>query len=412
MHVLLICDAYPPEVRSASLLTYDFASALTERGHRVTVVTTYPKYNLADGPARAYPTDVVENGVRVIRLETLPIHKVGTIRRGIGELSLPAAFSSRIKALVRENVDVIEVYSPPLPLAIAGWLLKRHYRCPLVLNVQDLFPQNALDLGLVRQGPVFWGLLALERMAYAAADRITVHSEGNRRFLLERRKLSPAKAVVVSNWVDPSAFQRAATDEPGKYRQRFGLGSDFVMLFAGVLGPAQGLDVVVDAAWELRDETGLRVLLVGDGTEKSRLLERCKARGQTNVQFEHFVSKDEYPKLLAECDAGLVSITADYHTPVVPGKLLGYMAGGIPVLAALNAESDGHSILRDSGAGISVAGNDVTGLAAAMRRLRDDPSLRAGMGERGRQYAMEHFDRARCIAQYEQLFTNLIEPHK
>jgi glycosyltransferase involved in cell wall biosynthesis len=141
-------------------------------------------------------------------------------------------------------------------------------------------------------------------------------------------------------------------------------------------------------------------------------VERCRARAQANVQFENFVSKDEYPKLLAECDAGLVSITSEYHTPVVPGKLLGYMAGGIPVLAALNVESDGHSILRESEAGYSVAGNDVTGLAAAMRRLRDDPPLRATMGERGRRYAMEHFDRARCIAQYEQLFTTLIQKHK
>jgi glycosyltransferase involved in cell wall biosynthesis len=412
MHVLLICDAYPPEVRSASLLTFDFASALTERGHRVTVVTTYPQYNLAAGAARDYPLDTTENGVRVIRLRTLPIHKVGFLKRGVGEMSLPFTFASRIKELVRDTVDVIEVYSPPLPLAMAGWMLKRHYDCPLVVNVQDLFPQNALDLGLVRNGPVFWGLLALERAAYAAADMITVHSVGNRNFLLEKRNLAPAKATVVSNWVDPRAFTRATTTEPGKYRRQFNLGADFVMLFAGVLGPAQGLDVVVDAAWELRSESGLRVLLVGDGTEKTRLVEKVKSRGQQNVQFENFVSKDEYPKLLAECDAGLVSITAEYHTPVVPGKLLGYMAGGIPVLAALNLESDGHSILRDSGAGYSVAGNDVAGLAAAMRRLRDDSSLRSQMGERGRRYAMEHFDRARCIAQYEQLFTTLIERHQ
>lgn len=411
MHVLLLCDAYPPEVRSASVLTFDFASALIERGHRVTVVTTYPKYNLAAGATKDYPVDTVENGVRVIRLHTLPIHMVGAIKRGIGELSLPATFVSKIAALVKEKVDVIEVYSPPLPLAIAGWMLKKKYGCPLVLNVQDLFPQNALDLGMVRNGPVFWGLLALERMAYAAADAITVHSAGNRNFLLEKRSVSPKKAHVVSNWVDPVAFKLATSDEPGAYRRRYALGTDFVMLFAGVLGPAQGLGVVVDAAWELRNEAGIKVLLVGDGVEKKRLVERCASRGQTNVQFENFVSKDEYPKLLSECDAGLVSITAEYHTPVVPGKLLGYMAGGIPVIAALNTESDGHSILRDSGGGYSVAGNDVSGLAAAMLRLRNDSALRAQMGERGRRYAMEHFDRARCIAQYETLFSTLIQHH-
>jgi len=369
MHVLLICDAYPPEVRSASVLTFDFATALKERGHAVTVLTGYPRYNLAED-ASQYPEDSVEAGIRVLRVRTAPIKMVHPVRRGLAELTLPSRFASAMRA-VREPVDVIEVYSPPLPLALAGWRLKRRYRCPMVLNVQDLFPQNALDLGIVRRGPVYAGLLALERLAYRCADAITVHSSGNRDFLISRRGQDSDHVHVISNWVDPSQFATsgAAALTGGSYRRRWGLERRFALLFAGVLGPAQGLDTVIDAAWQARDVEDLVVLLVGDGTEKNRLIERCQARGQTNVRFEHFVSKDEYPKLLAECDVGLVSLAGSYHTPVVPGKLLGYMAAGVPALAALNGESDGHIILAESGAGISVPAGDAAALAAAMRRL-------------------------------------------
>ncbi len=410
MHVLLLCDAYPPEVRSASVLTFDFASALRDRGHRVTVATSYPQYNIAAGEdASAYPTDAVEDDIRVLRVRTLPIHKVHPIRRGIGELGLPIQFASRVRAAISDAVDIIEVYSPPLPLALAGWMLKRHYACPMVLNVQDLFPQNALDLGLVRNGPILWALLGLERAAYRMADAVTVHSPGNRQFLMERRALEPGLVHVISNWVDASQLGVTHPPANGPFRARYGIADKFVLVFAGVLGPAQGLDVVVDAAWEVRDVGDLTVLLVGDGTEKRRLMDRCAARQQTNVRFEGFVSKDAYPLLLAECDVGIVSITSRYHTPVVPGKLLGYMAAGVPVLAALNAESDGHIILAESGAGISVPGSDVAGLATAMRTLRDDPALRAAMSERGRQYALQHFDRSHCVAQYEQLFKTLTQ---
>src|SRR5437870_1407092 len=98
MHVLLLCDAYPPEVRSASQLTLDFAIALRDLGHRVTVVTTYPQYNLAADAQAEYPPDCMENGIRVIRVRTLPIHKVNPVRRGIGELSLPYRFVCEVLA--------------------------------------------------------------------------------------------------------------------------------------------------------------------------------------------------------------------------------------------------------------------------------------------------------------------------
>lgn len=407
MHVLLLSIAYPPEVRSASTLTYDFARGLRARGHKVTVVTGYPRYNLPAGTPEHFAAVTDEDGVRVIRVRTLPVHKVPIVQRGFGELALPYHFVTAALQYVDAPVDVIEMYSPPLTLGVAGWILKKRLGAPLVVNVQDLFPQNAVDLGIVKNPVVLAGLRALERTVYAGADAITVHSVGNGKYLVERRGQPEAKVKVIPNWVEPTAFDIPTGIVTNGFLQRYGLQGKFVLLFAGVLGPAQGLDVLIDAAHEVRDESSIAVLFVGDGMAKAKLMARCESRGQTNVRFEHFISKDEYPNLLAECHVGLVSITSSYHTPVVPGKLQGYMAGGVPVLAALNVESDGHQILTDSQAGLSVLGGDSRRLAENIRRLYSDPNLCAEMGARGRAYALEHFNKNHCVGLYERLFQEL-----
>lgn len=406
MHVLLLSIAYPPEVRSASLLTMEFAQALRTRGHRVSVVTSYPGYNLPEAArGRQFNEVMDEDGISVVRVKSMAVHKVGLIKRGIAELSLPSVFAAAARRHVRPPVNVIEVYSPPLTLGVAGASLKRTFRCPLVVNVQDLFPENAVDLGMMGRGPAYWMFRTIEQRVYRAADAITVHSPGNRRFLLDRRGQAADHVMVVPNWIDPAPFDAAS--RTGRFRAKYGLGDRFVVLFAGVLGPAQGLDVVVDAAHQLQDLPDVRFLLVGDGTEKARLVQKTRARGQTNVQFEPFVSERDYPSLVKDADVGLLSITDRYHTPVVPGKMLGYMGGGLAVIAALNRESDGHAILRESGAGISVMGDDAPGLANAVRRVRSDTAERARMAAAGRAYVAEHFDRDRCVGLYETLFEGL-----
>lgn len=404
MHVVLLSIAYPPEVRSASLLTFDFASELVKRGHEVTVVTGWPGTNIAaSDQQRTFETVMIEDGVRVVRVRSLPVYKVSRFVRGIGELALPIAFA--IAALRHaKKADIIEVYSPPLTLAFAGAFLKRIYRCPMILNAQDMFPQNMIDLGWIRPGAALSALLAMEKLAYRGADAITVHSPGNRDFLVDQRGQSSAKVRVIPNWVDTDDFDGKSA---GTYRSQLGLNGAFVAIFAGVMGPAQGLERIVDAANELRHLPDLRILIAGDGIEKPGLVERCRARGQANVLFTDFVSKDEYPALLAECDLGLVSITSDYRTPVVPGKMMGYMASGLPVLAALNRESDGHGMLRESGAGLSVLSDDVQSVAAALEKLYRDRAGAAEMGRRGREYVTQNFNRERCVGMYDALFSEL-----
>lgn len=407
MHILLVSIAYPPEIRSASQLTFEFASELIKLGHQVTVLTSYPRYNLSKESREIdYETSSIEEGVSVIRIKSLPVHKVPLIVRGIGELTLPFVFALYAKQYVKKPVDIIEVYSPPLTLGLAGSILKKYFKAPLIVNVQDLFPQNAVDIGLIKNRTIVGFFRLIEKIVYRISDLVTVHSKGNRRFLITARKQPESKVRVIPNWIDATPFISAK--KTGKFQKRFGLEGKFVLLFAGVLGPAQGLDVIIDAAMKLNNIKEVLFLFVGDGTEKKQLQRKSESLGLTNVQFEPFVSLDEYPSLVKDCDVGLLSITPLYRTPVVPGKLLGYMAGGLPVISSLNKESDGHDILRESGAGIPVISGDIPGLVEAVLRLNNDRDICARMGGKGLEYVQRHFSRRHCVSLYTNLFKHLL----
>lgn len=406
MNILIMTDSYPPEIRSASHLMQELAEDLSARGHKVAVITATPRYNLVqDTKPIKFQPNCYENGVQVIRVNTLPIHKVGLIVRGIGQLTLPYIFYKAAMRWIKEDIDIIIVYSPPLPLGMAGIWLKKYFKAKLILNIQDIFPQNAIDLKEMKNTFIIAFFEWLERKTYRGADVITVHSEGNRIFLTDKKNNSMKKIQLIHNWVDVRIFESISSN--GKFKQRYGLDSKFILLFAGVIGPAQGLDIILDAASELRDKSDIVFLLVGDGTERARLMKQARTMGLKNVHFQPFVSKDDYPALVKESDVGLVCLSQKNKTSVVPGKLTSYMAGGIPILAILNKESDGHHIITEGKCGISIQAGDKKTFIEAILRLRNDQKLRQEMGEQGNLFVKKHFPKEICINKYEKIFNEL-----
>ena len=125
-----------------------------------------------------------------------------------------------------------------------------------------------------------------------------------------------------------------------------------------------------------------------------------------NIAFHNFVGKDQYPALVSSVDAGLISLSNENKTPVVPGKLLGYMAAGKPVIAALNRESDGHNIISEAGCGYSVVHGDMTKFTSAMRKLHAQRRS-TGMGLNGRKYLLENYTKEICVTKYEDIFQQL-----
>lgn len=406
-NILLVTDSYPPEVRSASHLMEELAQGLKNEGYGVTVLTTMPRYNLAESvKCKKFE---IEDGVHVIRAKSLALHKVNFVMRGISQLLLPLILYLNLKKHAPYPFDIVVVYSPPLPLGLLGLWLKRYHKAKFIINLQDIFPQNAIDLGIMRNPMIISFFEWLEKKLYEGADVITVHSEGNKVFLLKKKKLKEAKVCVIHNWIDIKPFERTGTKNLS-LNSEFGPDLKFTLLFAGVLGPSQGLDIVIDAAELLRESKKIVFLMLGDGTEKSRLVGMVKGRGLTNVYFKPFITKNEYVELLKDVDVGLVCLNGQNKTPVVPGKLLGYMAAGIPIVAALNRESDGHEIIKEARCGFSVVAGDTRLFTESILKLEQNAELRREMGRQGFSYVTKNFTKEISISNFKRIFEQTNKP--
>lgn len=394
--ILLVTDSYPPEVRSSSGLMQDLAIGLVKRGFDVTVVTTYPKYNLS-GSTRdvIYNTVTFEGGIKVVRIKMLSHHKVDFLIRGIAHLIMPFIFIFKLIFLNIRKIDVVIVYSPPLTLSLVGFFLKFWCKARFLLNVQDIFPQNAVDLGVLKNRFIIKFFELIEKYSYRFSDLIFVHSTNNMLFLKNKKALCENKIMILHNWIDIKPYATVSNDD--FYRRKYGLEDKLIFLFAGVIGPSQGLELLIEVAGLIRKREDVCFLLVGDGMEKDGLLTETKRRSLTNIIFKDFVSKEEYPRLLAGADVGLVSLSSKNRTPVVPGKILGYMAASKPVLAFLNRESDAHEIIRDAQCGYSAFSDDLNMSVEACKKMIMEKNNHKNIGRNGSEYVKKNFEREKCL---------------
>ena len=401
MNILLVTDSYPPEIRSASHLMLELAEELHNRNHLVTVITTWPQYNLEqDSPPPSFAEKEFENGIKVLRVKSLPHHNVNYLFRGVAQMFMSVQFMWKLFQN-RIRPDVVVVYSPPLPLALVGSWLRRN-KTRFVLNVQDLFPQNAIDLKILSNPLQIRFFRAMEKYAYHSAHVVTLHSEGNQRTVMKRYPKLASKFRILHNWVDVDYYDSsiAKTD----FRKKWNIQQKHIALFAGVMGPSQYLELVLFVAEQMQDVFELLFLLVGEGKEKEKLKKLAWEKSLNNILFEGFVSREAYRDLLHICSVGLVCLSPQNQTPVVPGKILGYMAAGLPVAAFLQSSSDGHGVLKSAQCGISVDSADKEACVQSMRNLLSQSDSFAKIGESGKSYATKHFSKRVCVTHLESMF--------
>jgi len=402
MHILLITITYPPEIRAISLMMREIAEELKLRGHKVTVLTSAPRGDLiAHGERHHFPELLTENGVKVVRVKNAHRQKHSYVMRGIAEVMLPRFFFMALKKYLNEKIDAVVVYSPPLPLAMLGIKIKKRYGAKYLLNVQDIFPQNAIDLDIIRNRFLISYFEWMEKRAYIEADRITAHSPSNSKFLMHKKKVPKKKIGVVYNWIDLTPYKKI--DRTEIFRKRYGLGKKFILLHAGIMGPAQGLAFIIQVAREVKAINDICFLLIGDGSQKKKLMEMANDYGLSNVIFKPFVSKQEYPFLAKDADVGLVCLSDRNKTPVYPGKLLGYMAASIPVVAFLNNQSDGHHIIQEAKCGYSLVSGNYRKAAELIIKVYNEKETLERLGHNGYKYALSHFSKKACIDKLEKL---------
>ena len=379
----------------------ELAEELHHRKYHVTVITTWPEYNLdQDSAPCRFSEKEIENGITVLRVKTLLHHNVNYLLRGVAQLLMPVQFLRKLRQYgIRP--DAVVVYSPPLPLALVGsWLQRSNVR--FLLNVQDLFPQNAIDLGVLTHPLQIRFFRALESFVYRSAKIVTVHSEGNRQTVLQEYPDLVDKLRILHNWVDVDHHESGVSQTD--FREKWNVQQKDVAIFAGVMGPSQYLKLLLQVAEQMQDHTELLFLLVGDGQEKEKLQKMAQEKSLSNLRFEGFVSREEYPDLLQICSIGLVCLNPLNKTPVVPGKILGYMAAGLPVAAFLQSSSDGHGVIKSAQCGFSADSADKDACVQSMCTLLSQRDSFTKLGQNGKSYATKNFSKEVCVSQLESMF--------
>lgn len=407
MRILLLTAYFPPDTGSAAHLFYELGGALAQRGHEIWVVTSFPSYH-AQGDLSRYRRkfwlkERIENlFVTRIALPKLPRHI--PLARGIWQISCASFFT--VPSLRVPRPDIVLIYSPPLPLGLTGWIVKKLRKVPFVLNVQDLFPQSVIDLGILRNQILIRVFEGMERFVYKKAAHITVHSPGNRDHVIRKGALAP-KVTVMHNWVDTEFLQPGPKNND--FRQELGLESKFIVSFAGVIGYSQDLDIVLEAARILTGYQDIAFLIVGDGVEKARLQKKAQAMALSNVIFLPMQPRHRYPQIIQASDVSLATLHAEVKTPVVPSKILSIMAVGRPVIAALNTAGDAPKLIEDAHCGLVLPPEDPQGLAEAILKLYNDRESCKQMGENGRDYAEKELSLRKAADRYEELFSRILK---
>ncbi len=410
-HILVLTLVFPPDGVSTGVIVGELSADLKRVGHDVTVVTTAPHYN-RDVQAEALQrltriwgpllSRSEFHGVRVFHV-AMPRKGRSVVLRLLAWTQFHLLSLIVAVALVR-RVDVILAPSPPLTIGVCAWLLACLYRAPFVYNVQELYPDIAITLGAIRSRWVAGLLFALERFVYRRARVITAIGRKMRQRIIDRG-VPPGKVRLIPNFVDVE--QMAPLPKVNAFSTQHGLDRYFVVSYAGNMGPAQGLERVLEAAWVLRSEAQLRFLFVGGGSAQPALEASARARVLANVLFLPHQPYAVVPLIYAASDLCLVPLVGTACLEAVPSKVYRIMACGRPVLACAHPESDLAELVARTGCGIVMPPDQPEALVAAVRGAMASPSGLAAMGEAGRRAVTAEYSRATISAQYEMLVRQL-----
>lgn len=402
MKALLLSQYYPPESGSSAMRMSELAEYLAQCGHDVHVVTGFPNYPsgvIYDGyQGKMWQREHVK-GVQITRTFLLPTTERHSFRaRLLNYLSF--MLTSIPGGLLVSRPDVIYFYSPPLFLGVSAWILSRFHGVLSVVEVNDLWPEAPIALGVLRNAGLISVARWLERFVYDKADHIFLYSRRMREALLEKG-VAKEQTEIWPLWVDTSFFSSRSSGDVQKVRDEYQFGDRFVVMYAGNIGLAQGMDTVIDAARLLRHRLDIAFVLVGEGVETATLMERAESEQLGNVMFVPQQPLAEISDFLSAADVLLAHLDpAPHRLGTIPAKILAYMSVGRPVLLA--AEGEAADVIERSGAGLVVQPRSPEALVAGVLQMQADPGTRALQGQRGRQYAVEHFERSSLLARLEQ----------
>jgi len=407
MRVLVLCPHFDPDAAPTGVVMTEIAGRLIDLGHELEIVTSLPWYTdhrIEPGWGRRLWRSERTAWGRIIRVHPFPTNKTNIPARALGFAGF-TALAGLAGLFRRRRPDVVLTMSPPLTLGLAGWVAARIRRVPIVFNVQDIFPDVAIEVGAVENPRVVSALRWLERFVYRRCDAITVLSTDLQENVAAKIGDQPAgKVRVIPNFVDIDRI--SPSERTTKYREEVGAGDQTLVMYAGNMGFSQPLDLVLDTAERWRDRDDVLFVLNGGGSERPRLEER--ARALPNVRFMDYQPVERLSEVLASADVHLILLRRGLARSSVPSKLYSILAAGRPVLASIDPGTEVQRVLTDNACGLAVGPEDPDAFESALDDLVADRAARQEMGQRGRAFVEAWVSPTGVAKSYADLFSELI----
>lgn len=362
MRIALIADVFPPLRSSGAVQLRDLSLELLRQGHQPTVMIP-----AADIEQPWLLEDM--NGVQVLRLKAPKTKDIGYVRRTINEFLMPFAMHKNLgkSALSDVKWDGVVWYSPTIFLGPMANALKKSSACRSYLIIRDIFPEWAVDMGLLGHGLPYQFFKSIERYQYSVANVIGVQTPANLPYF-DVWSSTPGRSVeVLQNWLADApdvGCSISVADGP--------LAGRTIFVYAGNMGVAQGMGILMDLAERLLGRRDIGFVFVGRGSDAKRLHEDASARGLDNVVFHDEIDPSEIPGLYAQCHVGVVALDPRHKTHNIPGKFLSYMQSGLPVLASINPGNDLAELIQSEGVGRVCTDHSVDTLQPLALELVDE----------------------------------------
>jgi glycosyltransferase involved in cell wall biosynthesis len=374
MRILFLLIAYQNIKENSSMYT-DLAQEFVTNGHEVSVA-------VADGPCK---TKIgFEGNINVLRVNTLELFNSSFIIKGFANILLPYQVIGAIKKYIHDlRFDAIIIPTPPITYLNTIKKLKKKGNPKVYLILRDIFPQNAKDLKIIKNPFLFRYFRSQEKKLYSASDYIGCMSNGNISYLEQHNPEVPqSKLHLLMNWKNVAEYV-----EPDlTLKKRLGFENRFMALYGGNFGKPQQVEFILDLAKEIQNLKDVVFLLIGEGTEKKRIIDLVKKMKLKNVVIKDPLPRIQYQELVKICDIGLVNLNYRFTIPNIPSRTLSYWEAKIPILAAIDSNTDYNKILEQSGGGLWSITGDLPTYKQNFEKLYSNKLLRSSMGEKGYKY--------------------------
>lgn len=404
MKILFLTHYFPPEVNAPATRTYEHCRQWVKNGHEVTVVTcapNHPKGKVYPGYQNKFFQKENLDGINVIRLWTYVTANEGFVKRTLNYISYLVAVVIAIPFLPK--TDVVISTSPQFFCGLAGYFVKLFKRASWILEIRDLWPESIIAVGAITHKKIIRILEYAEKKAYQKADHIVVVTDAFKEFIAAKG-VNSDKITIIKNGVDLSFYKPEAIEAHDVLNLK--LDSRFVASYFGTHGMAHHLETILEAAEILSERNDIVFVLIGDGAEKQKLLAIKEQKNLQNVIMLEQQGKDKMPNLWALSDVSLVLLKkSDLFKTVIPSKIFESMAMKKPIILGVEGEVKG--MIEVGRSGFCIEPENARQLAEVVATIADDKELNRELGENGRKYVEEFFDRTVLAERFEKIMVGI-----